>query len=166
MIEVGNWVLVKVKDDFPSAIVLEIAKNDAGKRIYRVAHSLSTRQPELNYGYWVDGNKVFEMDEQPKSEKVEDGSTPNEQSTLRVVQWFGEMMTIELNFADLTLLAVHSEVVKDGVTIKINRPILPSLNTLMKSQGKDSKDEFVAFTIDGSDPRSEQWAFKPEKAKK
>jgi hypothetical protein len=72
-------------------------------------------------------------------------------------------MNIELTFADLTLLAVHSEVVKDGVTIRINRPILPSLNALMNGQIERSKDEFVAFTLDSGDPRSAQWAFKPNK---
>jgi hypothetical protein len=72
-------------------------------------------------------------------------------------------MTIELNFADLRLLAVHSEIVKDGVTIKINRPILTSLNILQNGGNKNDKNEFVAFTLDSSDPRSEQWAFKPKK---
>jgi len=74
------------------------------------------------------------------------------------------MMTIELNFADLRLLAARSEVVKDGVTIKIDRPILPTLNTLMSGKVEGSEDEFVAFSLDSTDPRSEQWAFKPNKA--
>jgi hypothetical protein len=68
MIQVGNWVLVKSKDDFPTAIVLEIANNDAGKRIYRIVHSLNVGHPSLDNGYWVDGSRVFEMDEQPKPE--------------------------------------------------------------------------------------------------
>lgn len=67
-------------------------------------------------------------------------------------------MNIELNFADLRMLALHSEVVKDGITIKVNRPVLPTLNTLQNGQSENSKDEFVAFTLDSSDPRSEQWA--------
>jgi len=70
MIEVGNWVLVKSKDSFPGAIVLEIAKNDDGKRIYRVAHSLKVAESSDSQGYWIDGSKVFETDEQPQPEDV------------------------------------------------------------------------------------------------
>jgi hypothetical protein len=69
-------------------------------------------------------------------------------------------MTIELDFRDLRLLAANSEVVKDGITVKIDRPILPSLNT-PASKG----DEYVLFSLDSSDPRAKAFAWNADTAK-
>jgi hypothetical protein len=62
------------------------------------------------------------------------------------------MMTIELNFHDLMRLAANTEVVKDGVTIKINPPVFPGVNVPAKEG-----DEFAVFSLDSSDPRSEEF---------
>lgn len=61
-------------------------------------------------------------------------------------------MIMELNFIDLQRLAVNSEIVKDGVTIKIGRPILPAVNT-PATKG----DEYVLFSLDSSDSRSKEF---------
>jgi hypothetical protein len=61
-------------------------------------------------------------------------------------------MTIELNFHDLMRLAANTEVVKDGVTIKVNRPVHPMVN-MPAANG----DEYVVFALDSSDPRSKDF---------
>jgi hypothetical protein len=61
-------------------------------------------------------------------------------------------MEVELNFIDLQRLAANSEVVKDGVTIKISRPILPAVN-----MPADKGDEYVVFGLDSSDPLSKNF---------
>jgi len=63
-------------------------------------------------------------------------------------------MTIELDFRDLRLLAANSEIVKDGIIIKIDRPILPALN-MPASKG----NEYVVFSLDSSDPRAKGFAW-------
>lgn len=62
-------------------------------------------------------------------------------------------MIIELDYGDLTQLALNREVVKDGVTIKINRPILPIINGQPANKG----DEYIAFSLDSSDQRSKDF---------
>lgn len=58
-------------------------------------------------------------------------------------------MNINLTFKDLTLLAVHSRLEKDGITLAINRPVL----TKVTSDPRGTKSE-VLFFLDDSDPRS------------
>ena len=65
-----------------------------------------------------------------------------------------QVMTIELDFRDLRLLAANSEIVKDGIIIKIDRPILPALN-MPASKG----NEYVVFSLDSSDPRAKGFAW-------
>jgi hypothetical protein len=61
-------------------------------------------------------------------------------------------VTIELDFRDLTRLAANSQVEKNGVTIKIGRPILPMIN------GPALRgDEYVLFSLDSGDPRSKDF---------
>lgn len=62
MIEVDSSVLVKSREGFNRAKVLEIAKNNSGKYIYKVTYR------EDNDGLWIDGSKVFETDGQSKAE--------------------------------------------------------------------------------------------------
>lgn len=69
-------------------------------------------------------------------------------------------MIIELNFHDLARLAAQSEVVKGDITIKINSPILPMINT----HPADS-DEYIVFSLDSSDPRSKAYAWDALKQK-
>jgi hypothetical protein len=61
-------------------------------------------------------------------------------------------MTIELNFHDLMRLATNSEVVKDGLTIKVSRPVRSMVN-MPAAEG----DEYVVFALDSSDPRSKDF---------
>lgn len=69
-------------------------------------------------------------------------------------------MIVELNFHDLMKLAANSKVDKDGVTIKIDRPILPKINNHALGT-----DEYVLFSLDSSDPRSEEFAWDAQKQK-
>lgn len=57
-------VVVKQGSDFPHATVLEVAKNGAGKSIYRVTHFGDSE------GYWIDGNRVFEVEEENRSQRM------------------------------------------------------------------------------------------------
>lgn len=61
-------------------------------------------------------------------------------------------MTIELNFHDLMRLAANGQVEKDGVTIKVNRPVHPMVN-----MPADEGDEYVVFALDSSDLASKDF---------
>ena len=60
------------------------------------------------------------------------------------------MMQINLTFPDLVLLASRSKVEKDGVTIVIERPVLPQVSLNLG----DAAENSVIFNLDDSDPRS------------
>jgi hypothetical protein len=69
-------------------------------------------------------------------------------------------MIVELNFHDLMKLAANSKVEKDGVTIKIERPILPMIN-----HHAPASHEYVLFSLDSTDPRSKEFAWDALKQK-
>jgi hypothetical protein len=61
-------------------------------------------------------------------------------------------MTIELDFNDLRKLAANTQLVKDGITIKVNRPVHPTVN-MPAAEG----DEYVVFALASGDPRSKDF---------
>ena len=69
-------------------------------------------------------------------------------------------MIIELDFKDLRNLASNSEVVKSDITIKVNRPVRPMLNTI---DALSKGDEYVVFSLDSTDWRSSdfRWVADP-----
>ena len=69
-------------------------------------------------------------------------------------------MTVELNFHDLMLLASKLQIVKDGITIKISRPIRPMIN-----DHAPASDEYVLFSLDSSDELSKEFAWDALKQK-
>lgn len=58
-------------------------------------------------------------------------------------------MKITLDWNDLLKLAVNGNVEKDGVTVTVERPMLPDV-----SVSADGKRGFVRFTVDEHDPRA------------
>ena len=67
-------------------------------------------------------------------------------------------MIIDLDFHDLQKLAVNSEVVKNNVTIRIQRPVLSGLNS-----HAERGNEFMTFSLDNSDPRSKKFKWNANK---
>ena len=69
---------------------------------------------------------------------------------------YTDAMTISLTFRDLKKIALEGSVEKDGITIKVERPLLADLSTHpTKPEG------FIRFRLDESDPRAEQAAAEP-----
>jgi hypothetical protein len=60
-------------------------------------------------------------------------------------------MTIDLTYANLKRLAFEGKVTKDGITVKVGRPLLPQLKENPRSPGGS-----VSFILDPTDPGAEK----------
>lgn len=65
-------------------------------------------------------------------------------------------MTISLTYRDLKRIALHGSTIIEGVTVKVERPLLASLIT-----SPSGPTGSVTFRLDDSDPKAIQAAEEP-----